>query len=284
MNTKINSFNKLCDQFARFGGANINIFKSDEESATFSIKLFTSSNLSQLVADEISRLKIVRFGKNFPGKDFTNKMSQYIMDALTKYSNPKAQIKRKEEEMELGSRLDERQKSEIATIINEYLNEESKQAMQRIENCRDRLANCDGSFITPEYDYRKVCPLDTLDNYQSELFHKGNYEIVMYYYLEYISRFPISLEEFEKRLFYFLTFHTDKKYPIGIEIIENLKFIDHINEILKMRFIDISDEVIMVVLNAISTVPVLAETSKLINDSIKRYKDFLYEQSQAMSS
>jgi len=136
MTTKINIINKLCDQFARFGGANVNNFKSDEESATSNINLITSTLLSQIVADEISRLHIETFGKNFPDNDYTNIISQYIMDALAKYSSPKAQIKRKEEEMELGSRMNERQKSEFATIINEYLNEESKKAMQRIENWR----------------------------------------------------------------------------------------------------------------------------------------------------
>ena len=173
---------------------------------------------------------------------------------------------------------------ETFKIVNDFINAESQKAMDRI------LTYCEHEFDgkvfknSPCYDIKIVCPDGQLESYQSLLFYEENHECVIYYYLDFIYLFPLTIQEFEKFLFYFLTFLIEEEYPVNVKINESLNFIKNINEIVRMRYIDIDNRIILAFLHLICIDNELSECANLIYEDIKHNNDQLRMQFESLSS
>jgi hypothetical protein len=90
--------------------------------------------------------------------------------------------------------------------------------------------------------------------------------------------------EFEKTFFLFLTFLAENQYPNGSYYNESSRYIDDINEIVKMRYIDMEDSFILSFLYILSTEEQLHKKSETIYAEIKRNYDMLISQVENAAS
>ena len=169
-------------------------------------------------------------------------------------------------------------------IINDFLNSESLNAMERI-NIYNNLANTGKTYHNPgSYDFSIVCSKDQLESYSSLLFSEENHEKIISYYLDYISLFPVTLYEFEKVFFYFLTFLTKEVYPANVQINEAFWFIRNINDIVKMRYIDINDRLILAIIHILSKDAELQSSCQSLYADIESNNDLTRAQFENMAS
>jgi len=90
--------------------------------------------------------------------------------------------------------------------------------------------------------------------------------------------FPITLTEFEIIFFYFLLFLTKEKYPGDESYGDTIYFVMRIDNIVKMRYIDIHNRLILALLNLIYTDEELSIHSHEIYHDFKKKWDATCEQ------
>lgn len=173
---------------------------------------------------------------------------------------------------------------EILSIINDYLNTESQVEMQRFMVNHDTEFKGKDLKYVYRFEYGLICTPDQLESYTSFLFSEENYECIISYYLDYIYRFPIQLTEFEKIFFYFLTILFNEIYPTNVTSGEVIDFVFNINEIVKMRYIDLKDRLIQTLIHLISIDDELLQCSNTIYADMKHHFDLLRDQFNAMAS
>lgn len=151
-------------------------------------------------------------------------------------------------------------------IVNEFLNQESISAMERI-------------LVGPgtnQYDSSIVDNID--ENRKSLFFSKENCEIVKYYYSLFIRRFPLTIDEFEKAFFYFLTLTMQTCYPIGLNFNDAYNYVKKVNQKVTMRFIDVENEFVQLLLFILSYDNELKCECERIYQDYNRHWRLAYEQ------
>jgi hypothetical protein len=173
----------------------------------------------------------------------------------------------------------------IDCILNDFIRIESKKCMKRILIKKDILTGS-GEILKDMsvFDYSIVDAHDQLKNYKSRLFEATNHDLIKYYYRNFIDYFPVTLTEFERTFFFFLTLLAEKQYPSYTDINDVYRYIGEINEILRMRYINLHDKVIMALVHLISDNPELHNTSENIFNEIKHIEDLTIEQFKNVSS
>lgn len=144
-----------------------------------------------------------------------------------------------------------------------------------------RQRNCNAGFHAPNirFDEKKlqsinkndnslINPEEDLKNYYSEIFEKENLDLIKSYYTDYTWIFTVTIEEFERQLFLFLLYITEKSYSLSIDANEILLLKSKLNALLFSKFIDLSDEFTMIFLYIFYSDPEL----KRIGDEI--FEDF----------
>jgi hypothetical protein len=173
---------------------------------------------------------------------------------------------------------------EIYKIINDFINTESNKAMERIIVYEDVEFNGQIHKNRKVCDYSIVMPKDQFPNIQSILFTKENLEIIMHYYFEYISFFPIPFAEFEKSFFSLLTFVIEEDVPVESLMQDSDACIKAINEIVKMRYFDFSDQSLLSFLYVFSIDSELQKRTDSIYEKIKSNYDCMIDQCNNMAS
>lgn len=245
-----------------------------------SVRRFSPDEISQKLQQRILshqdiEIKIREFNVN-SRYQFDQSIKFQLGRAMVKHSNPIDIINWKihvRNEGIMNDNENEKVTRETFSIVNDFLSAESRKAMERILVYEDR--EFDGQVFrnSPCHDYRIVCPEDQLESYQSLLFHQENHKCVISYYLDFMSLFPLTLQEFEKILFYFLTFLIKEDNPVNVQINEPLNIISNINEILRMRYIDIDNRMVLAFLHLISMDKELSECCNAIYKDIKYNND-----------
>jgi hypothetical protein len=256
------------------------------EHKVFSIQELTSKILNSILNYKSLKDRIVEFDRNF-NYPFLNSLKFHLSRSMVKHCSAIEFINWKigtKDKMIINDNDNEKTTLETLDIITDFLNEESRVTMQRIRKY------CDHEFEgilhnnAPCYDYNIVCPEGQLENYKSLLFYKENYQCVISYYLDFISLFPVTLQEFEIVFFYFLTFLIKEEYPANVQINESLHFIKRINDIVRMRYIDINNRLILAFMHLIYIDDELSECSYAIFNDIKHNDDLIREQFESISS
>jgi hypothetical protein len=149
---------------------------------------------------------------------------------------------------------------EIREIVKDFLLAESPKAFKRISIIPGLDIGC--------YDYSAVCSLEIIKNYESLLFVEDNHDIVTWYYNEFIWNFPVTLYEFERTFFYLLT-HFEDEYPFGASGKQIKSYVRHINQIVSMRYIDIHNWFIILLMYIFTYDEELQKTCNDIYTEIK---------------
>jgi len=255
------------------------------------IKSFSHEELSQKLLDRIISHQDIKdligtYNTIHP-YPFERSLLFKLGQSMVKHSSPIDIISWKAGIKERGI-INANDKEETAVdtlnIINEYLNAESRLAMKRIMVYSD--VEFEGKVLKNVtcYDYSLIDPHGQFESYESLLFVIENHASLISYYLDYIYYFPVTLDEFEKFFFYFLTFLTHEKYPANDQINESLKFVKDMNEIVEMRYIDINDRLILAFIHLISTESELSECCNSIYKDIKHNDDLIRKQFANMAS
>ncbi len=255
------------------------------------IKSFSSKELSQkLLKQIISHQDLKAIINEFNNKSyysFDDSLRFQLGRSMVKHCSPADAINWKNGVREKEVINDDPNNSsniETINIINDFLNAESRKSMERIKRYQVRNFNGKTYQNAPFYNFSIVCAEGQFENYSSWLFNKENHEILISYYLDYISRFPITLNEFEEIFFYFLTFLTKRVYPANVQIINSHRFIEDINKIVKMRYIDIEDTLILAFIYFISIDDELQESCSAIYNDTKYNNDLTIEQLANLAS
>ncbi|MFO7853458.1 MAG: hypothetical protein R6X28_13520 [Bacteroidales bacterium] len=173
---------------------------------------------------------------------------------------------------------------EALDIIIEYVNIDSRISMGRfMVNSAPEFKGKDIKYVHT-FDYSLIISPAQLESYKSVLFSEKNHDCITTYYLDYIFRFPIELSEFEKIVFYFIMFLTDEIYPINATSGEVLRFVQQINEIVRIRYIDFNKSFIQALLYLFSIDEELLGCSNSIYEDIKLNNEMLRDQIDAMGS
>ncbi len=262
------------------------IRRNSDEIKTYSTEELSAKMYDYFVSNKDIENRINEFNKNFYYQ-FNNSLSFHLGRSMVKHCTPMDLVYWKTGIRNNGIMNDnDNDKTTIETlsIVNDFINAESKKAMKRILVYQDHEFNGKVFKNAPCYDTSIVCPAGQLENYKSLLFLKENQKCIISYYLDYISLFPVTLYEFEKVFFYFLTFLIEEEYPAKVQIIESLKFIKDINEIVKMRYIDISDRMILAFIHLISIDNELLGCCNVIYADIKHNDDLTRDQFENLAS
>lgn len=255
------------------------------------IRNFSADELSQkLLHNILSHNDIEVKIKEFDASSyyhFNKSLGFQLGRVMTKHSNPMDLINWKVRVRDEGiMNDDDNAKSTIETlnIVNDFLNAESQKAMERILVYRDHEFCGEIFKNAPCYDYSIVSPKEQLDHYSSFLFDEESFSIVFSYYLEFISLFPITLTEFETIIFYFLLFLTKEQYPAEKTYGEALDFVKRLSNIVKMRYIDIHNKLILAFLQLIYSDEELSDCSQAIYCDIKMKWEALCDQAFSIGS
>lgn len=261
-------------------------------SDSFANKVFSTQELTLKIFNSMSEYKgikdkIAEFDKifNYP---FLKSLEFQLGRSMVKHCKAKEVINWKiviRNNMIVNDNDNEKTTLETLSILTDYLNKESHSAMQRIKTECDH--EFEGKLLTgmPCYDYNIVCPKGQLENYKSLLFQKENLQCIISYYLDFIELFPVTLQEFEKAFFYFLTFlNNEEKLIINSPIQDCWIRMRQINDIVKMRYINIKDRLILTFIHLILVDNELSSCSNAIYNEIKHYDDITREQLEDTSS
>jgi hypothetical protein len=163
---------------------------------------------------------------------------------------------------------------QINSIMNDFVNLESKRSMKRLLIKKDIMTG--GGNVLKDmsvFDFSIVDSHDQFDNYKSILFEVTNHDLIKHYYRDFLHYFALTLAEFERVFFFFLTFLTEKKHPLNTEPNDIYTYKKEINEILRMRYIDIHDKLIMALIHIIYSNTELHNISEDIFNEIKDIED-----------
>ena len=252
----------------------------------FSAEELTQKLLHNILSHKDIEIKIKEFDAS-SYYQFNKSLGFQLGRVMTSHSNPMDIINWKVSVRDEGIMNDDgNAESTVKTlsIVNDYINAESQKAMKRILVYRDHEF-CGKIFKNaPCYDYSIVSPKEQLYHYSSFLFDEESFGIFRSYYLEYISLFPITLTEFEIIFFYFLLFLSKEQYPADKTYGDALDFVKRIGNIVKMRYIDIHNRLILAFLHLIYTYEELSEDSNAIYNDIKMKSDAIREQAFGIGS
>jgi len=255
-------------------------YRSHNEIRSFSPDEISQKLLLQILSHNDIKDKIQGFNEN-SWYQFSDSLTFQLGRAIIKHSYPSDIINWKIHIRDNGIMNDNENHEttrETFNIVNDFINAESQKAMKRI------LVYCDREFDgkifknAPTYDYDIVCSKEILNKKSSLLFDEESFSIVRSYYFEYISLFPITLTEFEIIFFYFLLFLTKEKYPGDESYGDTIYFVMRIDNIVKMRYIDIHNRLILALLNLIYTDEELSIHSHEIYHDFKKKWDATCEQ------
>ena len=253
-----------------------NINRQPKQGCYNKLKCFDPNDLSvKLLKAMLSHNELSMSIKEFNQKhnySFYDSLTFQLSWAMVKHCSPTEIIDWKtgvRDKNIINDTDNEKTTRETFSIVNDFLSAESRKAMERILVYED--SEFDGQVFrnSPCHDYSIVCPEDQLESYQSLLFHQENHKCVISYYLDFMSLFPLTLQEFEKILFYFLTFLIKEDNPVNVQINEPLNIRSNINEILRMRYIDIDNRMVLAFLHLISMDKELSECCNAIYKDIK---------------
>lgn len=255
------------------------------------IRKFSSLELSTKLLDAILRheeltSKINDFNKNtfYP---FDKSLLFHLSRSMVKHCSPLEIISWKIGVRDNGIMNDNDNETttlETLSLVNDFINTESQKAMERILVYGDR--EFDGKILknAPSCDFDIVCSKEMLDQHSSFLFDEESFRIVCSYYLEYISVFPITLTEFEIIFFYFLLFLTPETYPADESYGDAIYYVQRIDNIVKMRHIDIENRLILAILHLIYIDEELSEYSNKVYHDIKMKWDAICDQAFSIGS
>jgi len=255
-------------------------YRSHNEIRSFSPDEISKKLLLQILSHNDIKDKIQGFNEKFRYL-FSDSLTFQLGRAIIKHKYPSDIINWKIHIRDNGIMNDNENHEttrETFNIVNDFISTESKKAMKRI------LVYCDREFDgkifknAPTYDYDIVCSNEILNKKSSLLFDEESHSIIRSYYFEYISLFPITLPEFEIIFFYFLLFLTNEKYPAHEPYGDAIYFVMRIDNMVKMRYIDIQNRLILALLNLIYTDEELSVHSHEIYLDIKKKYDGICEQ------
>jgi len=253
------------------------------------IKNFSTEELTTKMYDSVFSWKesetcIEEFNNNFPYTTFNKSLGFQLGRSMIKHCSPAERIdwKFKVRIKEIMNDNDNNKTTvETLSIINKFIIAESKKSMERILFIRD-IITPDGKILKdrPVYDYSSLDTNDQSNDTKSILFDVANNDLIKHYYCEYIYYFPVTQAEFERTFFFFLTFLAVKQYPSYTDINDVSRFVGEINEIIKMRYIDMSDKLIVSLIHVMETDPELQTTcrniNKEINDIVERARSQVF--------
>jgi hypothetical protein len=267
-------------------------FNNDSEYNNYSgFKTYNPSELSTIYFDNILKTleietRVNEFNKKFR-YPFRDSLSFQLGRSMVKHCSPtdliEWKISIKEREI-TNNRDNDKTTIETRSIVTDFIKAKSHIAMDRIVFYRDH--EFDGKIFNNVrvLDYSVVITPEQFPNYKSILFNDKNREIIMHYYFEFIYWFPVTMAEFEKIFFLFLTFLAEDQYPHGSHMNDSRRYIDDINEIVKMRYIDMEDSFILSFLYILSIDEQLHKKSETIYAEIKRNYDMMIDQFENMAS
>lgn len=243
------------------------------------IKYFSNEELTMKMLNSILnynelRTQILEFDEYLKYTTFFESLEFEFEKAIMKYCSPIERIKW-EASMNLPWIMNEMDNDpysiKFSCILHDYVRSESKKNMKRIMTLRD-IATPGGKILEdkPVFDYSLIDPPGQFENYNWILFETINRDIIKHYYQSYLYYFPVTLVEFEKIFFFFLTFSVAKQYPSFTELDDVFSLIKEINEVVRMRYIDLNDILIMSFINLIQNDP---ELQKACNNI---YKEVVY--------
>ena len=243
------------------------------------IKYFSTEELTMKMLNSILnynelRTRILEFDEYFQYTTFYKSLVFEFEKAIIKYCSPIERIKW-EASMNIPWIMNEMDNDpysiKINCILHDYISLESKKSMKSIMTLRD-IATPDGKILEdkPVFDYSLIDPPGQFENYKWILFEAINHDIIKHYYQSYLYYFPVTLLEFEKVFFFFLTFSVAKQYPIFTDLDDVFSLITEINEVVRMRYIDLNGILIMSFINLIQTEPELQKACKNI------YKEVIF--------
>ena len=232
--------------------------------------------------------RIDEFNNYFRDNTFKDKLAFQLEIAIMKHHKPFERIK-----WETSFRLpwiwndidNEPYSSKIICILDDYINEESRKIMKQLVTIKDVMTP-DGKILKDMrvYDYYKVDSPSQYDNYKSIIFEETNHDLIKYYYRDFLFFFPVTLSDFEKVFFFFLTFLAEKQYPLNPEMSEICTYKREINDNLHSRYIDIHDKVIMALILIICTDTELHDTCESIFNELNDIEDLNRIQFDSMAS
>lgn len=257
----------------------------------YEFKTYNPSELSAIYFDNlINNREIESLVNEFNKKHtypFRDSLSFQLGRSMVKHCSPVDLIEWKmsiREKQIVNDSDTDKTTIETRSIVIEFLRNMSHKAMDRIAFYKDQ--EFDGMTLknVRVLDYSVVITPEQFPKYRSILFNDKNQEVIMHYYFEFINWFPVTMAEFEKIFFLFLTFLAENQYPYGSHMNESSRYIDDINEIVKMRYIDMEDSFILSFLYILSIDEQLHKKSDTIYAEIKRNHDMTIDQFENLAS
>lgn len=188
-------------------------------------KTYSPSELSTIYFDNIlnnmeTETSVNEFNKKYR-YPFRDSLSFQLGRSMVKHCSPTNLIKWKisiREKQIVNDSDANKTTIETLSIVNEFLRNMSHKAMDRIAYYRDQ--EFDGKIYNNVrvLDYSVIITPEQFPTYRSILFNDKNQEVIMHYYFEFINWFPVTMSEFEKIFFLFLTFLTENQYPYGTDM------------------------------------------------------------------
>jgi len=258
------------------------ITRAADEMRNFCTDELTMNLLHSVLKHKELETRVIEFNNNFRCTTFCKSLGFQLGRSMIKHCAPTEiidwKIKARINEI-MNNNDDDKTARETIIIMNDFINEESRERMKKIMVIRD-LTTPDGKILKdrPVYDFSILESHERMQDYRSILFDKGNYGLIKHYYCEYLYYFPVTLAEFERLFFFFLTFLAAKQYPSYTEINDVYSFVKEINEIIRMRYIDINDRLVMSFLNIIDTDPELQKTCRNIYSEINDINELTISQ------
>jgi hypothetical protein len=232
--------------------------------------------------------RIDEFNNYFRDTTFKDKLAFQLEIAIMKHHNPVERIK-----WETSFRIpwlmnnidNEPYSSKINCILDDYINEESRKNMKQIVTVKNVMTG-NGKVLKNKrvYDYSKVDLPDQYDNYKSIIFEVTNHDLIKHYYRDFLFFFPVTLANFEKVFFFFLTFLAEQQYPLSTEMSEICTYKREINDVLQTRYIDINDKIILALIHIICTDSELHNTYESVFNELNDIEDLNRIQFDSMAS
>jgi len=258
------------------------ITRTSDEIKNFSNKELITKMYNSVFSYKELEISINEFNNYFRYTTFKDSLALQLEIAIMKHFSPAERIK-----WETSYRIpwlmdeidNEPYSCNIYCIMHDYINEESRKSMKQIVTVKD-VKTIDGKILKGmrAFDYSKVDSPNQYDNYKSIIFEVTNHDLIKHYYRDFLHFYPVTLAEFEKTFFFFLTFLTAKQYPSYTELNDIYNYKREINEILRMRYIDIQDRVILALIHIINIDPELHLTCKNIYREIKDIEELTISQ------
>lgn len=249
------------------------ITRDGDEMKNFSAEELTTKMINSVLEYNTLKMSIDEFNNYFRYPTFDESLAFELEIALMKHCCPMKRIKW-EKNLRIPWFLydvdNEPYSTKINSIMDDFVNLESKKCMKQILIRKDvNTIKLEASKHLHVYDYSIVDSQDQLDKYKSILFEETTHDFIKHYYREFLFYFPITLTEFEKTFFFFLTFLATKQYTAYTELNDIYAHIREINDILRGRYINIHNRLILSLIHLIKTDQELKKTSENIYEEIK---------------